>query len=413
MGTKTKTILAFSIAAAFAIAFFALTFAPLRAEEPPQTTAPPVDVSDLEGQIREQRDRLEELERKKQVYEQNIAKKRQEALSLKNQISILDDQISTTDTDIRKLGLEIKLLGNEIERLDSSIELKNTELKQQKERLAELLRLLQRYNNKTTLEVTLLNDTFSDFFNQLKYLETIEHETKTGLDELAALKADLELDKSDREERRTASEERRQQLDIEKKNLTSQQDYREGLLTDTKESEQQFEELLNQAKQEQLNANADIQSLEAQIRQRLTQDNELPAGPTAFAWPIPSRRITAYFHDPTYPFKKYFQHPAVDIATPQGTPVRAAASGFVARAKNSGLGYSYIMLVHGDGLSTVYGHISSIAVVEEDFVVQGQIIGYSGGTPGTPGAGRLTTGPHLHLEVRLNGIPVDPLGYLP
>jgi murein DD-endopeptidase MepM/ murein hydrolase activator NlpD len=71
------------------------------------------------------------------------------------------------------------------------------------------------------------------------------------------------------------------------------------------------------------------------------------------------------------------------------------------------------MIVHADGLSSVYGHVNQISVENEQFVTKGQVIGYSGGMPGTRGAGPLSTGPHLHLEIRLNGVPVDPLNYLP
>jgi murein DD-endopeptidase MepM/ murein hydrolase activator NlpD len=172
---------------------------------------------------------------------------------------------------------------------------------------------------------------------------------------------------------------------------------------------------------------SEITSLIDQVNQRLTDRGETITllNPGQLAWPIdPGRGITAYFHDPTYPFRKIFEHPAIDIRAAHGTAVTAAGDGVVAIARRLDWvrnskgdilwsAYNFVTIVHGGNLATVYGHLSQVAVNEGDTVRRGQVIGRSGATPGTAGAGRLTTGPHLHFEVRVNGIPDDPLKYLP
>ncbi len=382
------------------------------APAPSGTTASP-DVADLQQQIRDKQAAIDQLNEQQKTYEEALGKKRQESLSLQNEIGILDTQVSQANVTITKLGLELDTLELAIDSLNLQIQEKQIEIEQQKSRLGELIRVANRNSNRSTLEITMLNSSFSDYYNQLKYLESVELEAERGLSQIQSLKTEFEAKQQQKMDKRTESEQTKSQLELQRKDLQSQQNYRTTLLAQTQNSETQYQDLLNQAKQEQLNANADIQSIEAQIRKRLAGNNELPSGPTSLIWPIISRTITSYFHDPNYIFRRYFEHPAIDVAAPQGTPIRAAATGYVGQAKNAGMGYSYIMLVHGNDLSTVYGHVSSIAVVQNDFVVQGQVIGYTGGTPGTPGAGNLTTGPHLHFEVRSGGIPVNPLNYLP
>ena len=136
--------------------------------------------------------------------------------------------------------------------------------------------------------------------------------------------------------------------------------------------------------------------------------------PGEFTWPVaPDRGISAYFRDPSYRAHFGVGHNAIDIRAAQGTPVRAVAEGVVYKAKDNGFGYSYVTLVHHDGLMTNYGHISEIAVEEGQVVYGGEVIGLSGGMPGTKGAGYMTTGPHLHLEFIVNGGFTDALRYLP
>ena len=134
----------------------------------------------------------------------------------------------------------------------------------------------------------------------------------------------------------------------------------------------------------------------------------------SLSWPVTFNVVTTYFNDPEYPFRKIIgEHNAIDIRAKQGTTIKAPAAGYVAKVKNGGKkGYSYIMLMHANSIATVYGHVSSFNVVEDQYVREGDVIGYSGGMPGTSGAGSFTTGPHLHFEVRLNGNPVNPLEYL-
>ena len=98
-------------------------------------------------------------------------------------------------------------------------------------------------------------------------------------------------------------------------------------------------------------------------------------------------------------------HEGIDIGAASGTQIRAAAAGTVIYAGWLG-GYGNLDVIdHGGGVATAYGHQSSVAVGNGASVAQGQVIGYVGSTGHS-------TGPHLHFEVRVNGIPQDPLGYL-
>jgi len=123
-------------------------------------------------------------------------------------------------------------------------------------------------------------------------------------------------------------------------------------------------------------------------------------------WPVQGR-VTAGFGERMDPFSgEQAFHPGIDIADPIGTDVVATGDGLVIEAEpDAGYGRS-ILIDDGDGITTRYAHLSKMFVVVGEQVKQGEIIGAIGTT------GR-TTGPHLHYEVRIHGIPVNPARFLP
>lgn len=131
-------------------------------------------------------------------------------------------------------------------------------------------------------------------------------------------------------------------------------------------------------------------------------------------WPVePNKGISATFHDTDYKKRFGMQHNAIDIPAPQGSNIVAPADGYVYKTVDNGLGYSYIIILHRNNLRTVYGHVSGFEVAPGQMVTAGQVIGRVGGTPGTRGAGKMTTGAHLHFEVLVNEVYKNPINYLP
>lgn len=375
------------------------------------TKASDITILELNQQIRDKRSRAAALRKQIALYEKNIRERQAETVSLENEIAILEDTMAKTSLDLEATGVEIEQLGLESEQASAQIDEQQQEIDIQKERLAAFIRQLYEQSEKDYLQILLTHERFSDFFDAVRYLESVEGEVFSTVERLKVLKDQLLAQKNTLEQSKERMISLRDSLQIKKDQLDEQKDTKQTLVMQSLLTKEKYEQLLSEARAEQLTADSEISGLEKTIREKL---QIFGTGKVSVTWPVdPGRGISSYFHDPSYPYRTVFEHPAIDIRAYQGSPVKAAESGYVARAKDSGMGYSYIMVVHDLGLATVYGHISRIIVPQDTYVKKGDIIGFSGGTPGTAGAGRLTTGPHLHFEVRFNGIPQDPLKYLP
>lgn len=384
------------------------------------TDAAPADdfsnlIENYQKQIQAKKDAAAQLKQQIDAYQKQIVAKHQEAATVASQLAITDNKIAQTRLDIQSNQLEIDATNLEIKDLDTQIQDKTLKIMRQREMIGEFLRTIKKNDAKTSLDLLLTENTISDFFNDVQFLHESQRDLKDALDVAKTLQADLQA-------RAVATNSKRQHLQEIVANLAKDNDAlaedkaaKVALADQAQADATRFQYQTAQLKKAIEDENNDVNQIERKLRKTLDAQRlqVLSGNPDDWGWPVdPGRGITAYFHDQDYPFRYLFEHPAIDIRVAQGTPVHAAKGGYVARAKNGGMGYSYIMIVHDDGMSTVYGHVSRIMVKEDTYVEKGDVIALSGAMPGTPGAGPYTTGPHMHFEIRLNGIPVDPLQYM-
>jgi murein DD-endopeptidase MepM/ murein hydrolase activator NlpD len=376
-----------------------------------QTTT---EISQLNQQIKDNQNKMQDIESQKAQYTANIAAAQAQAQTLQGQMAILDNRIAAAELDASSTQNQIDQISIQMKQINIDISNKEESIAKEKNSISNTLKLLYKESDVSTLEILLSNDSLTDFLDRLKNLQDVSKGMNDSLTALKNDQTDLQKSKTSLIKKNTELQTLAVSLAQNLNALESDKQDKADVLAETQNSQIKYTGLVQQLKQQQDDANSQIMNLEKTVREKMEamKNNGLQVKDNGMIWPVPKNYITTYFHDPDYPFRYLFEHPGWDIRAGQGTEIDAAESGYVAHAQMNGTAYAYIMVIHADGLSTVYGHVSKIFVKADDYVTQGEPIGLSGGTPGTVGAGPFTTGPHLHFEVRLNGIPVDPTGYL-
>jgi murein DD-endopeptidase MepM/ murein hydrolase activator NlpD len=369
------------------------------------------DAVKVKDQLDAKNQRIKEIKAAADKYRAEIAKMEEQQTTLMNEVSLLENKAAATELDISALNQEVEATISDIALLEGQIGLKTTDMVKKKTLVAELVRNIRETDGTSTLEMLLNNDTFSDFFDRIERMRNIEERTYEAVKELKGLREDLIVRKQKTDEKRVALDTQRAQLVSLKGRLEDEQIAKNQLMQDAAMSEQKFQAMLYDVKQDEAATEAQAKQLEVSLKKVLDSKNDRPGQGAILTYPINSRVFTTLFHDPTYPFRKLFEHTGIDLATPKGTPIKAAAPGYVASVKLGRQYGNYITIIHAGGISTLYAHLSRTVAKADTYVERGEIIGYSGGVPGDQGAG-MSTGAHLHFESRVNGVPANPLNFL-
>jgi murein DD-endopeptidase MepM/ murein hydrolase activator NlpD len=345
----------------------------------------------------------------------------------------LAGQISSANHEIRDLASQVGVVTNRLEPLERDLDLHRQKL----DRLTELFRLqtrryhfyrhqyqamLDRLGNRlvdlyesgepSTLEVLLGSKSFTDLISQAQVVDSINTQDKRIADQVGSAKERVQAQREHTKRFRSLVAAELRTIAIRTNQVRALRDRllaSENTLAAARTAKRDALQNVKETKAEFLHEIAGLQqassTLAAQIREaQSSQSSYSPPGDTTpsaagFIWPV-NGPVTSPFG-----MRWGRMHEGIDIGASTGTPIRAAAAGRVIYSGwMSGYG-NLVVIDHGGGISTAYGHQSSIAAGNGQVVSQGQTIGYVGCTGHC-------FGPHLHFEVRINGTPVDPLGYL-
>lgn len=370
-------------------------------------------------------------------------KKKQEQMQIKNKINKEKSNISNTEnekksvsTDIENLDAKIQVTSAKISTLESEIVRLNKDIAENQEKLEEAqvnlsentdalrmrLREMYKRGNVNYLEVILNSRDIEELLRNNEIISSIARADREliefiqeQIDTIKETEERLQIDKAKVSASKAAVENERQsyQAAVDAKNnymkvLESNLDLYKA---EFEKAQSNWDALDSEIARLQKEITAQKKAEEAAARRatRVHSNITVSSGPRngqSYTWPLPGHySISSPFGYRVHPILGYSKfHSGVDIPAPSGTPIVAAKSGTVIMSQlMSGYG-NVVMVDHGDTV-TVYAHCSALNVGVGESVKAGDVIAFVGSTG-------LSTGAHLHFEVRVNGSPVNPLGYV-
>lgn len=302
---------------------------------------------------------------------------------LSKKMAQIEKDVKEMQKKVDNLNYMISQTASEISNTEAKIEKKEKEMAEREDNLNERLKVMYKNGSVGFVDILLGSSSISEFVsnmeiiqkiykNDVEVLETLQKEH----DELQEIKATLKERKEKLAAQKTELASDKAELDVKKKELEAEED--------------------------KLKAEAD--RLTAEIIKLMDKNSPYVGG--EFTWPCPaSRYISSSFGNRLHPTLHVWKfHTGIDIGCSAGKDIVAAASGKVIMSKVYGGYGNCVMIDHGGGIVTLYGHASKLLVSEGQTVKRGQTIALVGST------GR-STGPHLHFEVRKNGEYINPMNY--
>jgi murein DD-endopeptidase MepM/ murein hydrolase activator NlpD len=366
---------------------------------------------EIDSRLQAVQARIARAEQRERELAADIASVNHEIRNLASQVGDVSAQLAPLERDLALHKEKLDRL-NELYRLQTSrYEFYRKEYNALIDRLGNRLIDIYEGGEPSSLEVLLSAKTFTDLISQADYVNAIVAQDKHIAGQVGTAKQRVRRQREHTKRFRALAAAETRTIALRAGQVRALRDEllaNENRLAAARASKRESLRNVAESKKEYLHEAAGLAhasaTLASQIQSAQSSNSYAPPGDTTpsaagFIWPV-NGPVTSGFG-----MRWGRMHEGIDIGVPAGTPIHAAASGRVVYSGWMG-GYGNLVAIdHGRGLSTAYGHQSSIAVGNGLIVTQGQVIGYVGCTGHC-------FGDHLHFEVRINGTAVDPLGYL-
>ncbi|MEP0889521.1 MULTISPECIES: peptidoglycan DD-metalloendopeptidase family protein [unclassified Leptolyngbya] len=360
-----------------------------------------IEVAQANQSIDELRQQRQEIDQQRQRLERERNQLLQQEKSAKNRLDGLQDQIKTTADEVRRNEQQLKAAEARLKALEAELAKAEDQFQKQQTATVARLQFLQRQQGSQGWAVLLNSQNINEFLERRSQLRRVYKSDRDFLDHLKTIAEDINRRHAAVEQQKNEIALISQQLLARKAVFEAQAKTQEQLVNRLNQDRKALEVAENQLER-------DSNNIAGLIRQRLSlaAGSRLRVrGTGIFSLPC-SAPLTSGFGYRVHPILGYRRfHAGVDFGAAYGSTIYSADRGTVIFAGWYG-GYGRAVIIdHGDSLTTLYGHASRVFVQEGQSVERGQAIAAVGSTG-------LSTGPHLHFEVRRNGEPVNPLEYL-
>lgn len=367
------------------------------------------------------KDQRSGIESKKADIQTQIADLQARQETVIEQKTKLDEQNELTRQEIEIIVEQIALYTDMISQKEVELEEAVAAEEEQMERLRTRMRAMEENGTLTYMSIVFKATSFTDFLTRLDFVsEIMQYDKQLEEDYIAArehvedVKAAYEITKAENEAVKGELEETKARLERE-----IEEAYQ--LIAQYEAEIEEQKELYQKQIEEEARLEAEIANMVAELERQIEAARQAAAagnsggtgwtgaitsGTGQLQWPVYGTVTSEYGNriHPIYGNTRF--HAGIDISASSGTAIAAADSGTVITASYNAGGYgNYVVISHGGGISTLYGHMTNYIVSVGQSVSKGETIGYVGST----GA---STGPHLHFEVRINGSTTNPRNYL-